>query len=98
MASNGKEAVDLVREHSPDVVVLDLQMPVMDGSCAAQHIKHVCPEVKIVFYSSLEGSSLDSMLQDTSFDAICDKATGTQELVELVMQLGETSCVRQYPA
>jgi len=35
-ASNGREAVALAREHRPDVVVLDLQMPIMDGIAAAE--------------------------------------------------------------
>lgn len=38
-ARNGQEAVDLAREHRPDLVVMDLAMPVMDGKEAMRHLK-----------------------------------------------------------
>lgn len=38
-AANGREAVDVAREHMPDLVLMDLAMPVMDGRQAMQMIK-----------------------------------------------------------
>ncbi|MCW2924001.1 MAG: hypothetical protein JWM98_1405 [Thermoleophilia bacterium] len=51
-AANGAEAVQLVAEHRPDVVVLDLSMPVMDGFDAIPEIAKVSPETSIVMYSA----------------------------------------------
>ena len=42
-ASNGKEAIDLVQETNPDLLVLDCQMPVMDGLECLKKIKHQWP-------------------------------------------------------
>lgn len=51
-AENGKIAVDLTRKKQPDVVVLDLVMPVMNGMEAAYEITKIAPHAKIVFMSS----------------------------------------------
>jgi DNA-binding NarL/FixJ family response regulator len=47
-AVNGQEAVQLVAEHQPNVVVMDLQMPVMDGVAAIRVIKTRWPAIKII--------------------------------------------------
>src|SRR5205823_12957612 len=47
-ASNGKEAVSLARELQPDVILMDISMPEMDGIAATQQIKRDTNEVAIV--------------------------------------------------
>jgi NarL family two-component system response regulator LiaR len=51
-AENGRIAVDLAQKERPDVVVLDLVMPVMNGMEAAYEIAKIAPNAKIVFISS----------------------------------------------
>ena len=53
LASNGKEAVEMVKDCYPDVIVLDLQMPVMDGWNASCKIKEISPRTQIIAYSSV---------------------------------------------
>jgi len=55
-AGNGEEGVNLAREHHPDVVVMDIKMPVMDGLTAAEHIanEHIAPVVILTAFSQTD--------------------------------------------
>lgn len=55
-ASNGEEALVLAREFKPDVVVMDVKMPVMDGITAAEHIakERLAPVVLLTAFSQTE--------------------------------------------
>ena len=47
-AADGKEAIDLLEEYRPDVVLMDASMPVMDGLEATRLVKAQWPEVRVV--------------------------------------------------
>ncbi len=55
-AGNGEEGLNLAREHTPDVVVMDIKMPVMDGLTAAEHIanEHLAPVVILTAFSQTD--------------------------------------------
>ena len=57
-ASNGEEALRIARELEPDVVLMDLLMPVMDGIAATEAIRAELPEVEVI--------ALTSVLEDVS--------------------------------
>src|SRR4051812_14849123 len=50
-AADGREAVDVVAANQPDLVVLDLAMPVMDGMTALPHLRRACPGARILVLS-----------------------------------------------
>ncbi|MEO1053202.1 MAG: response regulator transcription factor [Bacteroidota bacterium] len=50
-ADNGKEMIELVKKDPPDVILMDLEMPIMSGIDASQHILNRYPDVKIIVLS-----------------------------------------------
>lgn len=87
LASNGQEAVDMVKASHPNLVILDLQMPVMDGASASHEIKRIDPAIKIIGYSSVRPPQSNSLIEAADLDAFCDKSTPTCELLDLAWRL-----------
>ena len=54
-ASNGEEALELYRAHRPEVVLMDLKMPIMDGLAATRAILAEFPEARVVMLTTYDG-------------------------------------------
>ena len=64
-ATNGQEAIDLALKHRPELIILDLSMPVMNGLEASRELKRIMPNVPIILfsqYADLENALLASGL------------------------------------
>ena len=80
-AQDGAEGISKARELKPDVVLMDLLMPVMDGITAIGHIRREMPDVEVLALTSvLEDASvvgavragaIGSLLKDTEADELC---------------------------
>lgn len=53
-ASNGEEAIALARQHKPDLAILDVKMPVLDGISAAEEIISIAPVLMLTAFSQKE--------------------------------------------
>ena len=75
-ADNGSQAVRLVSELHPDLILLDVKMPIMDGIEATQKIKANWPSVKVVVYTMFPGYQKEAYLSGADYFLI----KGSQEL------------------
>lgn len=90
VASDGEMAIDLIKKLKPDVVTLDVQMPVLDGLSALERIMMECP-VPVVMLSSLTGRGGDQTLRALELGAVdfIDKSSagGPMEFGNLLKEL-----------
>ena len=87
-AQNGMEALRMVPELSPDVVILDLSMPGMNGFETAAKLRSIAPSVRIVFFSVHE---IPSTAMWVGADAFVSKSSTLRDLaltVNRVLQVG----------
>ena len=59
VASNGREAIEVVQQLRPDVVTMDVRMPVMDGVATTEHLMAYCPTPILVLTASLASYDVD---------------------------------------
>lgn len=95
-AANGREALDLLPTAQPDAVVLDLEMPVMDGLTTLRQLRVIHPRLPVVVFSSLTHRGAAATLEAISLgaDGFALKPTGpsaasaiSSELLPLVKEL-----------
>jgi YesN/AraC family two-component response regulator len=76
-AENGKEAVALVIKHRPDLIILDLDMPVMNGLDAAREIKHALPGIRIILFTQYADIVPGPGFMNLAVDKVVSKTDGT---------------------
>jgi CheY-like chemotaxis protein len=81
-ACNGREAVAAVSEGCPDLVLLDLAMPVMDGFEALPLLKAACPDVRVVIFSASDSPSTREKVEASGSDAYLRKDAAIADVVE----------------
>lgn len=59
-ATHGQQAIDLAHQYEPDVILLDIQMPEMDGLVCAQYLRQLDPMPAIVFCTAYDQHALDA--------------------------------------
>lgn len=81
-AENGAEAVRLAERHRPDVVFLDIAMPIMDGLQAAPLIRAALPQTKIVMLSGFSAASMREEALRCGADEYIEKGMPPGRIVE----------------
>lgn len=87
--NNGKEVLEKIMLHDIDCVIIDINMPVLNGLEATKGIKKEKPGIKILVVSMLSDAAIVSKMLKAGADAFINKDTGKEELlkaIHLVMQ------------
>lgn len=86
-AENGEEAVERVCRLKPDVVVMDLMMPMLDGVSATQRIKERLPETKVLILTSFGTSADVSRAIRAGASGALVKDTPNDELIDSIRKI-----------
>jgi DNA-binding NarL/FixJ family response regulator len=87
IAGNGQDAVNSARISHPDLILMDLEMPVMSGLHAAEIVKRELPEIKIVVISTHASEMWSETSLKCGAEAFLSKQRVPQELPSLVDRL-----------
>lgn len=86
-ASDGGEAVRIAREKNPDLVILDLAMPTMNGLEAARILKVKMPHVPLLMFTNTIGTGVEREAQSAGISAVFSKSGSPALLVDAVSAL-----------
>ncbi|NDH66314.1 MAG: two-component system response regulator UvrY [Gammaproteobacteria bacterium] len=79
-AENGERALEFIRSHKPDVVLLDMKMPGIDGWEVTRRLQKSHPEVKVIAVTALTTESLPSRVLQLGAMGYLTKESGSQDL------------------
>ncbi|MDH5397000.1 MAG: response regulator transcription factor [Cyclobacteriaceae bacterium] len=85
--NNGKQLIKMVKEDPPDVVLVDFEMPVMNGMEAGQYIIKHFEDVKIILLTMYDSPSLIFHAMGLGFHAFLVKGTNTEEVHEAIISV-----------
>jgi DNA-binding NarL/FixJ family response regulator len=86
-AHNGQDAIDKAQRLHPDLIILDLSMPLMNGFDAARVIKRLMPSVPMILFTFYVYPAIEAEARAAGVDAVVPKSENTSVLVRIVRGL-----------
>ncbi|RYY84661.1 MAG: response regulator transcription factor [Chitinophagaceae bacterium] len=83
-AENGMQLLNLLRHIHPDVVLLDIQMPIMDGLATLPEIKKLYPDVKVIMLSMHNDHSMISRMMELGANSYLTKESDSETIYQAV--------------
>lgn len=86
-AGNGLAAVERARERTPNLVIVDLSMPMLYGVETASSLRQIVPDAKIIGLAMISDELRKSQIASAGFDIIVSKREGLAKLAEAIKRL-----------
>src|SRR4051812_1911226 len=96
--ANGRDAIALAAEHRPELMLLDVSMPVMDGLEALPRLRAASPETRVVLYSGFDEEGLAHKAAELGAAAFIEKSTSIDSLVDELLAVIDAEGPGDLPA
>jgi len=83
-ADNGMHLVNLIKSIPCDVILLDIQMPIMDGIAALPEIKKILPNVKVIMLTMVDDHSMITKLMELGANSYLTKTSDSEIIYEAI--------------
>jgi len=84
---NGREALDLYAKLQPDIITMDVTMPIMDGLDAAGAIKKINPAQRIIMLSAMGDADIIADAKSRGINHFCNKPFKPEEMIVKVLEV-----------
>ena len=83
-AENGMQLLNLLKHIQPDVILLDIQMPIMDGLTTLPEVKKLYPEVKVIMLSMHNDHSMISRMMEIGANSYLTKDSDSESIYQAI--------------
>lgn len=83
-ADNGMHLLNLIKNVPADVILLDIQMPIMDGITALPEIKKICPDTKVIMLTMMDDHSMITKLMELGANSYLTKTSDSEIIYEAI--------------
>jgi len=89
VAKNGQEAVEITKDQKPDLLLLDINMPIMTGDKALEKIMDCCPETVVIMMTSVSDAGVVEKCLDLGASNFIVKHTDYNEIITTIKETWE---------
>ena len=86
-AANGQSAIALAAALQPDVVLMDVEMPIVDGLTATRLIKQQCPQCRVIILSIHDDVAVRAQARSSGADDFVDKGAPLAALLQAIQAI-----------
>jgi DNA-binding NarL/FixJ family response regulator len=83
-ADNGMHLLNMVKMIEADVILLDIQMPIMDGIATLPELKKICPNVKVIMLTMVDDNSMITKLMELGANSYLTKTSDSEIIYEAI--------------